>query len=319
MKTFKQYSKESKEDKGYYIDDDGVAVFTDILGHGDKSRSSDKPKKVVKEDASDVEDMAKNTNWSKIGNGKHVEEKSHQLLQHHQKHQEENPLSNAQKKAIRSYSNNSKRFNKHLIEKHAGKRWRREESDNHWGVIGTYVPKGSKGRPDDKERAAHDEMHEHLSGAYHSFGVHHKLWAGVSSRVSKAVKKSKDGIIHPGGGHVSTSTDKKVAEGFAGTKTDWGNDVGQHHYMCIHVKPHDKGLSTEKHSTFTDEKEVLIRNKLKHIGTTTHYEKTDYSTGDIRHHVDHFEIHHDESKPKNKYLHLLKKNLMTVRNSLQRK
>ena len=311
MKTFKQYSKESKEDKGYYIDDNGVAVFTDILGHGDKSRSSDKPKKVVKEDASDVEDMAKNTNWSKIGNDKHVEEKSHQLLQHHQKHQEENPLSNAQKKAIKSYSNDSKRFNKHLIEKHAGTRWRREESDNHWAK--------TKGRPDDKERAAHDEMHEHLSGAYHSLGGHHKLWAGVSSRVSEAVRKSKDGIIHPGGGHVSTSLAKHIAQEFATKKTDWGNHTGQHHYMCIHVKPHDKGLSTEKHGSHPEEREVLVKDKLKHIGTTTHYEKTGYTTGDIRHHVDHFEIHHDESKPKNKYLHFLKKNLTTVRNSLQRK
>ena len=49
MKTFKQYSK---EDKGYYIDDNGVAVFTDILGHGDKPKSINKPKKVVKENAS---------------------------------------------------------------------------------------------------------------------------------------------------------------------------------------------------------------------------------------------------------------------------
>ena len=317
MKTFKQYSKE--ENKGYYIDDNGVAVFTDILGHGDKSRSSDKPKKVVKEDASDVEDMSDHINWSKIGNDKHVEEKSHQLLQHHQKHQEENPLSDAQKKAIKSYTNDSKRFNKHLIEKHAGKRWRREESDNHWGVHGDYVPKGKKGRPDDKERAAHDEMHEHLSGAYHSLGGHHKLWAGVSSRVSEAVKKSKDGIIHPGGGHVSTSLAKTVAHKFATKKTDFGHEVGPHHYMCIHVKPHDKGLSVEKHSSHPEEKEVLIRNKLKHIGRTLHFEKTDYTTGDIYHHVDHFEIHHDESKPKNKYLHFLKKKMLTVRNSLQKK
>ena len=102
MKTFKQYSKE--ENKGYYIDDNGVAVFTDILGHGDKSRSSDKPKKVVKEDASDVEDMSDHINWSKIGNDKHVEEKSHQLLQHHQKHQEENPLSDARRSQAPSKS-----------------------------------------------------------------------------------------------------------------------------------------------------------------------------------------------------------------------
>jgi len=282
MKTFKQYSK---EDKGYYIDDDGVAVFTDILGHGDK------PKKIVKESASDVEDMAKNINWSKIGNNKHVEEKHRQLLQHHQKHQEKNPLSDAQKKAIKSYTNDSKRFNKHLIEKH-GLKSGKKVSDNHWA--------GTKGRPDDKEKAAHDEMHKHLSGAYHSLGGHHKLWAGVSSRVSEAVKKSKDGIIHPGGGHLSTAGSKKVAQTYAATKTKEmpgrENPTGKHHYMCIHVKPHDKGLSTEKHSTWEDEKEVLIRNKLKHIGTTTHYEKTDHSTGITEHHVDHFEIHNERSK-----------------------
>ena len=61
MKTFKQYSK---EDKGYYIDDNGIAVFTDILGHGDKPKSINKPKKVVKENASAVKHMAKEKSWN---------------------------------------------------------------------------------------------------------------------------------------------------------------------------------------------------------------------------------------------------------------
>jgi hypothetical protein len=31
MKTFKQYSKDSKEDKGYYINKDGVAVILEPI------------------------------------------------------------------------------------------------------------------------------------------------------------------------------------------------------------------------------------------------------------------------------------------------
>ena len=306
MKTFKQYSK---EDEGFYIDDNGVAVFTDILGHGDKPKSVNKPKKVVKESASVVKHMAKEKSWlnwrhesihdgEEVDNDEHVEEKSHQLLQHHQKHQEKNPLSDEQKKSIKSYTQFSERFNKHLIEKHALKSGKKVP-DNHWA--------GMKGSPDDKERAAHDKMHKHLSDSYHEIGGHFKLWSGVSSRVSKAVKKSKDGIIHPGGGHISTTYDKDVAQTFAATKTKNAKGVAQpyakHHYMCIHAKPKDKVLSTEHNSTWKDEREVLVKDKLKHIGTTKHYVKHSFKKADgsydehtTEHHVDHFEIHYDKTK-----------------------
>ena len=309
MKTFKQYSKDSKEDKGYYIDDNGIAVFTDILGHGDKPKSINKPKKVVKESASAVKQIAKEKsfdNWShesihdgkEIDDDEHVEEKSDQLWQHHERHQQKNPLSNEQKKSIKSYTKHSERFNKHLIEKHTLKS-RRKVPDHHWD--------GMNGIPDDKERAAHDEMHKHLSAAYHPIGAHFKIWAGVSSRVSKAVKESKDGIIHPGGGHVSGTYSRKVAQTFAATKTDnaKGKDqpYAKHHYMCIHAKPKDKVLSTEHNSTWEDEKEVLVKDKLKHIGTTKHYVKHAFKKDDgsyeehtTEHHVDHFEIHHDKDK-----------------------
>ena len=307
MKTFKQHSKEAE---GYYIDADGVAVFTDILGHGDKSRSSDKPKKVVKEDASAVKHMAKNKSWlnwshksihdddDEIENDEHVEEKSDQLLKHHEKHQEKKPLSHDQKKSIKGYTLDSERFNKHLIEKHTLKS-RRKVPDHHWD--------GMNGIPDDKERAAHDVMHKHLSDAYHPMGGHFKLWAGVSSRVSKAVKKSKNGIIHPGGGHISTTYDKDVAQTFAAAKTKGPDGVkqpyGKHHYMCIHAKPKDNVLSTEDNSKWGTEREVLVKDKLKHIGTTKHYVKHAFRNMDgsydehtTEHHVDHFEIHHDGSK-----------------------
>jgi len=306
MKTFKQHSK---EDAGYYIDDNGVAVFTDILGHGDKTRNSNKPKKVVKEDASDVKHMAKEKSWmnwsyksidhgDELEQDEHVEEKSDHLLKHHEKHQEKNPLSHDQEKSIKSYTKNSERFNKHLIEKHTLKS-RRKVPDHHWD--------GMNGIPDDKERAAHDVMHKHLSAAYHPMGGHFKLWAGVSSRVSKAVKKSKDGIIHPGGGHISTTYDKDVAQTFAAKKTKSPDGLkqpyGRHHYMCIHAKPKDNVLSTEHNSKWATEREVLVKDKLKHIGTTKHYVKHAFRNMDgsydehtTEHHVDHFEIHHDGSK-----------------------
>ena len=163
------------------------------------------------------------------------------------------------------------------------------------------------GIPDDKERARHDVMHKHLSDAYHPMGGHFKLWAGVSSRVSKAVKKSKNGIIHPGGGHISTTYDKDVAQTFAAKKTKGPDGLkqpyGRHHYMCIHAKPKDNVLSTEHNSKWQSEREVLVKDKLKHIGTTKHYVKHAFKKADgsydehtTEHHVDHFEIHHDGSK-----------------------
>ena len=41
MKTFKQYSKDSKEDKGYYINKDGVAIILEPIGNHriDRSKS----------------------------------------------------------------------------------------------------------------------------------------------------------------------------------------------------------------------------------------------------------------------------------------
>ena len=46
MKTFKQYSKDSKEDKGYYINKDGVAVILEPIGNHRINRSK---KKNIKE------------------------------------------------------------------------------------------------------------------------------------------------------------------------------------------------------------------------------------------------------------------------------
>ena len=259
MKTFKQYSKE--EDKGYYINKDGVAVILEPIGNH-RPRNN---KNVSEEFGPEIDGKRHNLLFFHHKYDKHKHDQTADDI-HNALKRTSPKLSDKTIKAIKKYSSGSHELNKNLIAKHSNKPLPHPKED----------------------MSVHDEM---MKG-YQKAGTNFVAYAGVSDRVHKNMKASSD-KLHSSPTHVSASVHAEGAKQFAELKQKSDNPHDELHYAAYHINKNDEVCHVHPHSPMYsggggDEHEVTIKphSVWKHVGTTTHLS----NTGGW-HVVDHFKRH----------------------------
>ena len=288
IKTFKQYSKDSKEDKGYYINKDGVAVILEPIGNHRINRSK---KKNIKESYKpNVESGAP----MEIELRKHGGRDMYAGSEHFEKLHKEiakntGDVTKETKEAINNYSNGSYNLNNHLIHKHMVKHGKPVPKD-HWKHLGQAKKDKNGNKTPYKDNIDHwEKEHSHLMKGFRKAGTHVKLFAGVSARTHNALKDSKDGVIEHVG-YASVTPKLSIAKAFAeNKKSDKSNT---HYYNVYHTHPDDEVLHMQPHSNMKEEEEFGIKpgSHHKHFKTTRHTDE-DGNT----HIFNHFKSH-NESK-----------------------
>ena len=259
MKTFKQHSK---EDKGYYINKDGVTVILDLIGNH-RPRNS---KNVSEEFGPEIDGKKHNPLFLHHKTGNHQHDLTADSI--HDKLERTSPkLSDKTKAGIKSYSAGSRELNQNLIAKHQNKPLPHPEED----------------------MSVHDDM---MKG-YRKAGTSFVAYAGVSNRVHKNMKASPD-KLHMSPTHISASVHPAGATQFADLKKHTDISGDNLHYAAYHIDKDDEVCHVHPHTAvypdpnYTDEHEVTIKphSVWKHVGTTRHL-------GGVgrRHIIDHFKRH----------------------------
>ena len=282
MKTFKQHSKE--EDKGYYINKDGVAVILEPVGNHkidiSKKKNIKESGKHSFEEGEPFKDILNKNGGSDLMQGGHHFKELHKKIA-----KNTGDVTKDTKEAIHNYSQGSYNLNNHLIQKHMVKHGKPVPKD-HWKHLGQAKKDKNGNQTPYKENIDHwEKEHSHLMSGYRPAGTHTTLYSGVSARTSNAVHASKDGIISSPA-HTSATLKPVVAQDFAQGKRKEQSPNVPHHYNVYHIQPHNKILHMQPHSDIQEEEEISIKpnSKWKHFKTTHHAHDSKLGGNHIFHH-----------------------------------
>ena len=263
MKTFKQHSK---EDKGYYINKDGVTVILDLIGNH-RPRNS---KNVSEEFGPEIDGKKHNPLFLHPAYGNHKHDLTADSI--HDKLERTSPkLSDKTINAIKSYSGGSRELNKNLIAKHQNKL-----------------------SPHPKEDMS---VHDGMMKGYRKADTSFVAYAGVSNRVHKNMKASPD-KLHTSPTHISAAVHPGGAKQFAELKKHTNINGDELHYAAYHIDKDDEVCHVHPHTTVysgedhngdnPEEHEVTIKphSVWKHVGTTRHMGGVGRT-----HIIDHFKRH----------------------------